>query len=79
MFNKIDPGGDTRSLSKETQDTPKRRSNWPILILAFLEWILINSILDAQTWEEKQTVRKINVTMFYSQKTRIKNEAFHIP
>ena len=24
MFNKIDPGGDTRSLSKETQDTPKK-------------------------------------------------------
>jgi hypothetical protein len=37
MFSKIDPVGDIGSLSEETQDTPIKRSNWPILILAFLE------------------------------------------
>jgi hypothetical protein len=40
---------------------------------------MIKIILDAQTGKEKRVVRKINVTMFYFQKTRIKNEAFHIP
>jgi hypothetical protein len=53
MFSKIDPGGDTGPLSEETQDTPIKRSNWPILILAFLEWTLIKKVFLMHKLEKK--------------------------